>query len=218
LIRTETAQLAMAVVGLSMVLTPVLDWIGRKLPAGAEPSDSHLPPELGDQPDFVLIAGFGRVGQTVAKSLSEVGIAFIALDKNPAHVEACRNLGLPIYFGDAARPGVLEKAGAARARAVVIALDREKDSNAAVAALRNSGMDTPIVARSQDLSHRRDLEQKGANAVVPDTVEASLRLGEVVLETLNISEDDSREALNRLRSDDYALLENLVRNVSGPER
>jgi monovalent cation:H+ antiporter-2, CPA2 family len=215
LIDVETAQLAMAVVGLSMVLTPLLDWVGRMLPST---TSALIPPEAAsDKSDFVLIAGFGRVGQTVAKSLSEVGVPYLAVDNNTVQVEACRNLGLSIYFGDAAKPGVLERAGAGRARAVVLALDREKDSNAAVASLRNSGIDVPIVARSRDLAHGRMLEWHGANAVVPDTVEASLRLGEVVLGLLEVPDAEAREALNRLRSDDYALLEKLVRSAAKPD-
>lgn len=211
LLDDRLAQLFMAVVGLSMVLTPLLDWIGSRLPTLSEKTDALPPDILLEQRDWVLIAGFGRVGQTVAKSLSEVGVSFIAVDKDLGKVEVCRKRGIPLYFGDAAKSGVLERAGAARARAVVVAINNEKGANDTVKTLRDLGIDTPIIARSQDLNHRHVMEKYGANVVVPDTIEASLRLGEVVLETLGVPEDEARVALDRLRSDDYALLEDLVR-------
>lgn len=211
LLDAQLAQLVMAVVGFSLVLTPCLEWLGTRLPSTSKTSDSQIPEALFDQSGLVLIAGFGRVGQTVAKALSQVGSNFIAIDNDHAQVEACRKRGIPLFFGDAAKPSVLEGAGAARARAVVVALNGERQSNAAVMALRNAGIDVPIIVRSQDLKHGRKLEMHGANVVVPDTIEASLRLGEVVLETLGISEDETREALDTLRRDDYALLEELIR-------
>lgn len=202
LIDSLTLQLAMDVVGISMVLTPLLDWVGRRIPDAA--SGNKVPDR---DSAFVLIAGFGRVGQTVAKALAETGVAMIAVDHDARRVEVCRKLGLDVYFGNAARPGVLEKAGAAEAMAVVVALDNQRAATAVLNVLTQSGVETPVIARSRDLCYRSVLENAGATAVVPDTVEASLRLAEVVLGSVGISQDETRESLERLRVDDYALLE-----------
>ena len=211
LMEPDLAQVVMVVVGLSMAATPLLAWLGAHLTMLSGMSLTETPAGLKIEADAVLIAGFGRAGQTVAKILAEIGIPFISVDFDHATVEACRNRGIPIYFGDAAKPGVLERVAARGIKAAVIVLDNEAHSNAAVHALRSKFPNVPIIARSKDLPHSRDLERAGANTVVPDIFEASLRLGELTLETLGIPEDESREALDQLRAHDYALLAELIR-------
>jgi len=212
------AQLVMVIVGLSMAVTPLLAWIGTRISSLSSVPLAEIQEGPEVEANAVLIAGFGRVGQTVAKTLSEIGAPFIALDLDHARVEECRNEGIPVFFGNAAKSGVLERVTAHGIKAAVIALDNESHSNAAVRALRNAFPEVPIIARSKDLMHGRDLESAGANAVVPDILEASLRLGELTLEALGIPDDESRETLDQLRGNDYALLAKLIRASAPPSQ
>lgn len=123
LLDMEITQILLASVALTMVATPVMAHAGKRFAVFWARRDTLSVAGIGeieDEPrDHVLIAGFGRVGQTVAKILSAGGIAYVALDLDPARIAACRAKGMPVYFGDASRVDILNAAGASRARGAV---------------------------------------------------------------------------------------------------
>jgi CPA2 family monovalent cation:H+ antiporter-2 len=111
---------------------------------------------------------------------------------------------------------VLEAAGVDRAKAAVITIDRARESSLAVAALHQRMPELPIFVRSHDMTHAHELEAEGATAVVPETVEASLQLGGILLSAVGVGTDDITRVTNELRNGNYALLGDLVE--SGGER
>jgi CPA2 family monovalent cation:H+ antiporter-2 len=163
------------------------DHAGQVPPTGEGEFEAH-----------VLIAGFGRVGRTIAGVLKAENIDYIAIDSDGALVTRERKLGVPIYFGDATRAETLERAGAARARALVVTLDEAGAAERMVAACNRRWPDVPIFARAKDPLHAAKLAERGA-AVVPEAVEASLQLAARVLERLDLPEDQvaQRVALAR---------------------
>jgi len=209
-------QILMAVIALSMVLTPGMFYVGQKLSnslkkhtqAGQNKHDVDI--DIKDIQQHVLIAGFGRVGQTVARVLSDAGIPYIALDLDQKRVQKCRAMGLNDYFGDADRIQILKAAGAGHAKAAVITIDNTAAANEVVVALRSNYPDLPIYVRARDRIHMRSLEKSGANAVVSEAAESSLQLGSIVLQSLNVSVDEIASLIENYRQDDYAKLEEII--------
>ncbi len=216
LIDAKIASILLATIALSMIATPAMFLLGRKI-SGLFKSTSQSSPLQTIQTDIeheandhVLIAGFGRVGQTVAKVVSDAGVPYIALDMDQARLSNCSSKGMSVFYGDADQIKVLQAAGAGRARSAVITLDQEKTASRVVAALRQNYPDLPIYVRARDRAHSNALERAGATAMVFEAAEASLQLGSIVLASLDVSTDDITSIINNYREDDYALLEDVV--------
>jgi len=218
-VAVTTSQVLMATIALSMILTPFLADLGallsRRIRPRPEGDLQALRSEAGELSGHVVIAGFGRVGQTVGKVLAAAGVPYLALDLDAARVARCRAQGLPAYFGDASRFDVLAAAGAGRARAAVITMDQPAAVDRAVAALRQHFPELRIFVRGRDLRHGRQLEKWGATAVVPEAIEASLQLGSVVLGAMGRTADDADRVIEGFRREGYAGLEP-VGGDSGP--
>jgi hypothetical protein len=120
-------QVAVLTVGLSMAITPLLfagaGAIVRR--DSARPGAGNLPPaDAKELKGHVLVAGFGRVGQTLALLLESRLIPYVALDLDPERVAEARRLGLPVYYGDATRGEVMKSAGIEYAQLAVVTLDQ----------------------------------------------------------------------------------------------
>jgi CPA2 family monovalent cation:H+ antiporter-2 len=214
LLATETTQILLASVTLTMVATPVMAYAGSQFSsfwarrekvsvAGVEQIEEDLH-------DHVLIAGFGRVGQIVAKIFSAGGISYVALDLDTGRIAACRAKGMPVFFGDASQIEILNSAGASRARGAVVTIDQPATADRIVAAVREFFPDLPIFVRAQDLLHGRRLETEGATQAVPETLEASLQLGAIAMTSMGASSNEVMGIMQKLRNDDYANLGDTV--------
>lgn len=204
---------AEVVVALSMALTPLWMALGRRLaarfpaPSPASADASAISEELAGH---VLIAGFGRVGQTLARMLEERGLPYLALDLDRGRVAAARRRGLPVYFGDASRAEVLRAAGLSRAAAAVVTLDDARAAEHAVAVIHGHDRDLPVLVRARDTSRVAPLEEAGARVVVPELVEGSLELGERLLTQMGDAREEARRLADLFRADDYARLDAIV--------
>ncbi len=179
-VRTLTVAVA-----LSMLLTPALSWASTRV-ARRTAARSVAHADILDQggpeiSDHVIIAGYGRVGQTVAKRLSAHGIGHIAVDRDPYSVARARARGEPVFFGDATRPDVLEALHVSRARAVVVALSDPAAATRLVGLLHYILPDRPVMARAETEDHARELIKAGARAVIPELVATGDRLAALVL-------------------------------------
>ncbi len=214
LIPENLAQILMAAIALTMVATPFLFGAGQRISCWIKdrekPSDMAFDSSLEGQSNHVLIAGFGRVGQTVAKVISDAGIPYIALDLDQSRVTKCRAKGMSVYFGDADQIEVLNAAGASRAKMAVITLDQQQTASRVVTALREHHPDLPIYVRARDRQHMAHLELAGASAVVSEAAESSLQLGGIVLNSLDVSADEIASVLQEYREDDYKRLEDII--------
>jgi monovalent cation:H+ antiporter-2, CPA2 family len=155
----------------------------------AATSDRHpltqevLPENLSAR---VVIAGFGRVGQTVAKLLEAHKISYLAVDMDVDRIAAQRKTGRAVYYGDMTRVSHLEKFGLHEAEALVITLDTPDAADALVAAARRSFPELTIVARARDAKHAAHLYAMGVSDAVPETIEASLQLAEATLVDIGV--------------------------------
>jgi monovalent cation:H+ antiporter-2, CPA2 family len=210
LIAGELAQLATAVVGISMMVTPLCAvggrWLGRRLQHVDH--RHHMPAESASElRDHVVIGGYGRVGQTVGRLLAAENVPFIALDTNGELVAEWRKRGHSCFFGDAGRPELLARVGAAEARAFVVTVNARQSAERMVAAARKGRPDAPVFARALDADHAVRLLELGAVDVIPEAVEASLQLGGRLLESLGLSEEAVTLRLEELREQERAQLE-----------
>jgi len=218
-VAQPTGQLVVVVVILSMIATPFLAGLGRRLQhrleRGALAAPESLSAESEGLRDHVVIAGFGRVGQTIARLLAEREIPYIALDLDPSRVAAARQRGRLVFYGNVAQPDVMRRAHVDTARAVVVTIDQPMAAERVVHGLRQHYPALHIVARAHDREHGRSLMNAGASSIVPETLEASLQLGHAVLRTAGAPDEDIDRLLARLRDQDYAELEDIVPAAGG---
>jgi len=199
----EVAQIAMVVVGISMALTPFLAMAGRWLKPRLETYEpvglAALEAENIDLAGHVVIAGFGRVGRSLASLLEAHRIPYVALERDPATVRKGREKGLPIYFADVSQPEILWGVGADRARAVVITINDREKALQTVELLHAKLPDLPILARAADPRHGRALSAAGAQAIVPEVLEVSAQLGAGALRAVGLSDDVVNRSLSEFR-------------------
>jgi CPA2 family monovalent cation:H+ antiporter-2 len=183
----------MLAVGLSLFLTPLLARLGRSIGERAESEARkrearHAEGELETVRGHVIIAGFGRVGQQLAKLLAAQGIPYVAFENDAKLVSKLHAEGVPVYFGNAARPELLRRVHADEAPAIVLTMDHPSSALQAVRGIRREFPHARLFARSRDEKHARALKLAGANVVVPETLEASLQLSAFVLEAMGLDE------------------------------
>jgi CPA2 family monovalent cation:H+ antiporter-2 len=190
LVAEPLADLVLIIAALTMALLPLQTKLFARLSRRlADPTTSHpLPQDVvpDDLSARVVIAGFGRVGQTVAKLLEAHKISYLAVDMDADRVSVQRTAGRTIYYGDMTRVSQLEKFGLDEAEALVITLDTPAAADALVAAARQNFPELTIVARARDAKHAAHLYALGVTDAVPETVEASLQLAEATLVDIGI--------------------------------
>jgi len=221
LLEAREATILGAVIALSMALTPGLAWLGNRLNKRLEAQfaerQEDMRAESADLKDHVIIAGFGRVGQSVVKTLTAAGIPYAAVEFEPTRVAEARAQGLSVHYGDASRVDVLEALGADRARAAVIILDNATAAERLVNLLHQRFPKLTIYVRARDNAHKRRLSRAGASGIVHETYELSLHLGESVLRGFGTPDDRIREIIRDHRADDYALLSDVILPVMTPK-
>ncbi len=163
------------------------------------------------QREHVIICGFGRVGQNIARVLDEAGYEYIALDLDPERVRRARQGGDPVYYGDAERTEILEAVGLHAASVVVISYSNPLSSLRIVRSIRALRAEVPVLVRSADDSYLDQLEAAGATAVVPETLEASLMLVSHVLALLKMPAGKIFRRIQTIRGERYGLLRSLFR-------
>ncbi|MBU3672095.1 MAG: potassium transporter [Sinobacteraceae bacterium] len=220
--QTLTQPLLVAIV-LSMVSAPLLLRHNRAIarvllrerrkepvPAVASASEDPLLQGIATR-EHVLLCGFGRVGQNLARVLESQGIEFLAMDLDPARVRAARQAGLPALYGDAADEELLQRVGVDAASAVVVTFSDPDVALGIVRAIRRFSADLPILVRTQDDTRLEELRAAGATEVVPETFEASLMLASHALLALKTPVSRVVRTIGSMRSDRYQSLRGLVR-------
>ena len=189
LIDARLAGAALAVTSITMMLTPGLSFVGRRLAMRlrvATPPATELAARPNAGQKHAIVVGYGRVGKTVCALLKQHGIPFIAADSDPSMVTRDRRDGHDVYFGDASDNKFLEICGLGGAAGVIITIHNHDLIDEVVENVRAVRPDILIVSRARDADHARHLYQLGATDAVPETVEASLQLSEAALVGLGI--------------------------------
>lgn len=188
------AETLLLVIALSMLITPLLfilyDRISRRMDVKLGP----LTPDEIDESGPVIIAGIGRFGQIVNRLVQASGFQTVVLDHNPDTIAVMRRFGFKAFLGDPTRPDILRKAGLREASVLVVALDDQKSALQLIAYARKERPDLHIVARAHDRTDVYRQYQAGADDIVREMFDSSLRAGRYVLENLGLSEYEAAEA------------------------
>ena len=181
-------EVALLVISLTMLLTPLLfiayEALARRL-ARLQPG---APADAIDETGAVIIAGIGRFGQVVNRLVRMAGGTTTVLDSDMGAIETMRRFGAKGFFGDPTRPELLEAAGLASASVLVAAVDDPEKNLRIVQFARKQRPDLHIVARAFDRPHVFRLYQAGANDIVRETYDSSLRAGRYVLENIGFTD------------------------------
>lgn len=188
ILSASKGELALLVISLSMLLTPLLflgyDQLSRRLRARIP---EQQPDEI-DEKGRVIIAGIGRFGQVVNRIVRMSGLSTVVLDADAGTIETMRRFGVKGFFGDPTRPELLEAAGLATASVLVVAVDDKENATKIVRFARSQRPDLHIVARARDRVHVYELYQAGASDIVRETFDSSIRAGRYVLENMGFTE------------------------------
>jgi monovalent cation:H+ antiporter-2, CPA2 family len=163
----------------------------------------------------VILCGFGRVGQNIARVLESQGFEYLAIDLDLARVRPARQAGFPVIYGDSADEDVLQACGIATASAVVVSFADPAVSVAIVRAVRAHRSDVPVLVRTADDIGIAELTAAGATEVVPETFEASLMLVSHVLLLLRVPVTRVVRTVGEIRRARYATLRDVVQPDEG---
>ena len=204
----KTSSLLVGAVTLSMVLGPlllllmdrlVLPRFSRRLaPAPEEISEPQEAP--------VIIAGFGRYGQIIGRTLAAQGIRATVLDHDAELIEQTRRFGYRVFYGDATRLDLLRMAGAAQARVLVVAVDAPDQSLAVIDLAKQHFPHLQIVARARDVSHWYALRDRHITHAQREVFESSLASARSVMELLGQPPEAALHAAERFRAHNLALM------------
>jgi monovalent cation:H+ antiporter-2, CPA2 family len=161
--------------------------------------------------DHVILCGFGRVGQNLARVLERQGFEYIALDLDPRRVREARQGGDPVIFGDSAEPDILDAVGIAHCKVLVITFASPDVSLRILRSVRELRPDLPVLVRTQDDTKLDLLQNAGATEVVPETLEASLMLVSHLLLLLKMPLSRVVKTVDDIRSHRYAMLRRIFR-------
>lgn len=208
LLPEDIAALLVLVVALSMVTTPLLllaydQIVAPRAGKLRQRADETIEPQ--DNP--VLIAGFGRFGQIVGRLLYAQGIGVTVLDHDPDQIDFLRQFGFKVFYGDATRMDLLEAAGAAKARILVVAVDGMDESLALIDRVRQRFPHLRIYARARHVSHVYLLKDRGVELFEREMFEGSLMLGRRVLEGLGLDPAEARAAAMKFRRHNIAAID-----------
>ena len=207
IIGAEQSALIAAIAGSSMILTPLLGRIGAAMAkVASKPGSATVAIEdFSEQRGHVIIAGFGRVGRSIARILEAEQADFIALDMSSGRVAAARRDGFRVFVGDAARPEILRKLGGESAAQFIVTVDDPGSAVRMVEAMHELCPDAPVLARAQDADHASELREAGARFVIPDAIEAGLQLAGRSLLEFGYDGETTRDRIEVAREDAYAM-------------
>ena len=195
-------SLLIGAVALSMLLSPLLLVLIDKfvLPRYNQLKDGPKMAEISEQQDAkVLICGFGRYGQIVGRMVSSQGLKVTVLDHDPDSIEALRQFGFRVFYGDATRLDLLRTAGAATAKAIVVAVDDIEQSLRIVDLVQEHFPQARIIARARNVNHMYQLLDRKVEHIEREVFESSLRSARSVLEVLGWPAHEARESAMRFR-------------------
>ena len=222
LIGGDNLQLVLAASLISMVIAPFIiqynGRIARKLVKSYTRNSSQVVQELDGVAKYlknhVIICGYGRSGQYLGRFLREENIPFIALDIDPTRVHEAAAAGQHVMYGDAGRRDVLEAAGGARAKALIVSYSDLRASMKVLHVAQEGYPDLPVIVRTYDETHMDEFRDAGATEVVPEVLEGSLMLASHALVLLGIPLNRVVKRIRIFREERYKMFKGYFRGVS----
>lgn len=209
-LTNATAEKVLLVITLTMLITPLLfilyDVISKRM---RDAVPAFEPDEINEEGP-VIIAGVGRFGQIVNRLVQASGFKTVVLDSDMQTIQLMRRFGFKGFLGDPSRPELLKAAGLMKARVLVVALDDREKAVMLVEHARRERPDIHIIARAYDRPHVFRLYKAGADDIVREMFDSSLRAGRYVLENIGLSEFEASEAVHTFYQHDREAVKQLA--------
>lgn len=212
ILPNDVANPLIAVVALTMALTPILMLINEKLlqpNIGTRVAEKREADTIDHHHD-VIIAGFGRVGSTIGRFLESNGISATYLDLDPDNVELLRKMGLEVFYGDASRYDLLHAAGAAEAKILIVAVDLPEKTREIVVTAKKHFPQLKIIVRSRSWNDSYELIDLGIKDIYRETLDSALRMGADTLAELGFRKHQTYRATKIFRKHDEQYLRELA--------
>ena len=222
LLNEFLTQIVLSVALLSMLVAPFIIQMNGKI--ARKLSESYLVnskkkvnkiEELGKQfKNHVILCGFGRSGQYLARFLQEEKIAYIAIDIDMSRVNDAAIAGESVVYGDATRFEVLRAAGLAEARGLIVTYSDDRASEKVLRVIRSHNKTIPIIVRTTDESGIEKLRSSGANEVVPEILEGSLMLASHALVMFDVPLSRVIKRIREFRESKYKIFKGYFKGIS----
>jgi len=208
------SQLLLTTVVLTMIATPFLikynGRLAKKLTGSYQQSrekiEENIAFDTDKLDDHVIICGFGRIGQNIAKILDAEGFSYFALDYNVKLIRNAVKAGYKVTFGDSTHQEILKAAGIERASMLVICHDNIGAAEKTLKQAKAINPDIPILVRTQDDTYYKQLSEAGATEVIPETLESSLMMASHVLSLLGMPVAKIVRRVQDMRTHKYATM------------
>jgi CPA2 family monovalent cation:H+ antiporter-2 len=208
LIDNQISQLLLLTVTLTMALTPLMyggiTLYYSRLKSKNADQDMEIT-KTEDLQGHLIICGFGWVGENLAKFLLADHVNFIAVDTEARRVKIGREMGMPVYYGDAARLEILRSLHAEKAKALVVTIHDSKAEIRIIQAVKNTYPNLPIIVRAKHIDSVEQLKKEGATYVVPEAFESSIQIGKLTLRVLGTSDDEINRITQNFREENTGL-------------
>ena len=214
LVSTEVASSIITISIISMVMTPYLIIYGPRLAShpifsarsSKQTEHSTVRSEIPENKGHILILGFGRVGQTIARFLKPLNINYLVLDTDLVRIQEASAGDEPIFYGDSTRLDILKAAGTASARMIVITFDNYDHASKIITQVKEINPDVPVLVRTRDDTNLEALVKNGVDEVIPETHEAALTLVSHILLMIEYPDRMVHSVIDKARRDRYKFL------------
>ena len=186
--QADSASLLAAVVSLTMVITPLANVLAERLRPKAEPDMTGVESIDDGAMAPVIVWGFGRFGQIVARILKMRGYEITLIDNDPSRIRIAESFGTKVFYGDVRRSDVMRIAGAAEARAIFLCMDDQDAILRAIGTLKRSFPGTLILTRAADRFAELQMRELGVDAVIRETFESSITMSRMAMELMGDGE------------------------------
>nr|WP_321452451.1 monovalent cation:proton antiporter-2 (CPA2) family protein [uncultured Carboxylicivirga sp.] len=207
-----TSGVLLIIIALSMLITPLFFIINEKiiLPRISKKEAKEMDQDCVDEEaNPVIMAGFGRFGMVLGRFLNANGIRSTIIDINPHNIEYLKKFGFKIYYGDITRADMLEAAGAAKAKVLVIVMGDRQQIDKLVDVATKNFPHLKLVVRAVDVAHSLELANKKVDYFQQETFDSAVSLGADALRSLGMSNYSVHRAATTFRHLDRRFMDNL---------
>lgn len=219
LIPADYGQVVLAALILSIAISPILIYFNKQitelfLRKKIKFDEANIEEEIHSTAkqlqNHVIICGYGRVGQHIARMLDKVECPHISLDLDSAIVRTARKAGNPVAFGDSSHPEILKAAGIHHAKVLVISFGEIKTASKILAIVKQVAPNIPILVRCRDLNEFKQLKEFQPNTIIAEIFETSLTLSKHLLDVIQVPRETINSLIRDVRAKDYDILKKVL--------
>ncbi|MDR7015532.1 monovalent cation:proton antiporter-2 (CPA2) family protein [Acinetobacter sp. 3657] len=188
-----------AIVVLSMVLTPVIGIIFKKIYKPSHQENLDGIDEANGLNGSVLIIGFGRFGQVMSQSLLANGLDVTIIDSDIKMIKNAEKIGFKVYYGDGARLDILHASGAGNAQVIAVCIDDKNSANQIVTLIKHEFPFAKVLVRAYDREHSLQLVKADVDFQIRETFESALLFGEATLKAAGVSQNEASNITQEIR-------------------